>query len=208
MAFLTPAPQNFMQPIRSAIAEAFGLGWLDIEPVLLHFRVTLDSSNGAAGNKDIFRVPQGRTFLGYEMRGHVGMNNIGTEPLSSTTTSVMALASVRNRILQKAMNARVTLKHLDCDKMEIVQTDVDNNVGNGVTLPLAAIMFGKVVKWCRGNDVAPMIVPEDKRLQCNVTLADVAAVGGGTAANGYSAAGLSTEYGVTLAGALVRSSAT
>lgn len=201
MAALTPMPRNLQQPMRSAIAESFGLNWLDLAPVLVHFRVALNKDNGEAGDTDYFRVPQGRKFLGWEMRAHIGMNAIGSEALSSTLTSPLALASVKERELIKAMNARLILRHIDMDKMEVVQTDVRNSSQRNVTLPLSALMFGGV-QWCRGNDIAPLIVQEDNRLEAEVFLSDVTAVGGVTPA------GEETEYGVTLVGALIRQSAT
>lgn len=203
MAILTPAPINFQQPIRSAMAEALGLGWMDIEPVAIHFRVSLTAANGLAGNTDEFRIPQGRTFLGYEMIGHIGMDNMSTEALSTNNTALMSIAGARNRALVKAMNARATLRHLDAEKQKIIETDVRDSSGvTEITMPLSAIMFGRKVKWVDGNDIAPLIVPDNNRIQCKITLSDVALV------NGAGPAGLQTEYGVTLVGVLVRASAT
>lgn len=203
MAILTPAPINFQQPIRSAIMEGLGLGWSDIEPVAIHFRVSLTAATGLAGATDEFRIPQGRQFLGYEMFGHIGMDVLGTELLSTTATSPLSIAGARNRTLAKAMNARAQLRHLDAEKQRIIDTDVRDSSGvTSITLPLSAIMFGRKVRWVNGNDIAPLIVPDNNRIQCTITLNDVTTIGGTTAA------GLQTEYGVTLAGVLVRSSAT
>lgn len=203
MALLTHAPSNFMQPIRSAIAEALEIGWHDIAPVFIHFRIPLTAATGLAGGKDIYRVEGGYDLLVWEMRAHIALNAITSEALSSVAGSLLGIAGAKNRVAVKAMNARATLKNIDKDGVEIIDTNVTDSTGvTAVTLPLWAIMRTPV-KWCEGNDVMPLIVPEGDRLQCDIKLTDVTAD-----ATPVTNAGGATEYGVTLIGGLVRSRST
>lgn len=204
MIQLTPMPANFQQPIRSAIAEALGLSWYDLAPTMIHFRNVLTAA--AASATDTFRVEGGWAFVAWEMRAHIGMNSMSTEALSTTATSLLALPGAKNRTIVKAMNARCTLSLPDAEGVGIIETDVQNSTGQLSVdgLPLSALMplcGGAPVRWVEGNDVLPLIIPEDNRIKCVTTLNDVATVGGATSA------GASTEYGVSLIGAFIRARA-
>src|SRR5690606_39232617 len=133
--------------------------------------VQLDATNGREGDADYYRVPQGRKLLVWELRPHLGMNAISAELLSSDPTSLLSIPGARNRELIKAMNARVTLRQVDDNKREVFVTDVRSSTGQKrLTIPMSSLFHAGSLRWADGNDVAPLIVRENDRLECGVSL--------------------------------------
>lgn len=206
MAILTPAPANFQQKIRSELTEALQLGYADIIPSILHLRVTMSGTtvvNKAATvlptpASDIFRVGGDYNFLIGEIRAHLALNSVSTEETGGDLNGFMADASVKGRIVAKALNAKVSLFNADRNDLRFVENNIQNSsVGGplisdlslGSILPLAG---GSSIRLINKNYVMPLIVPGNERLQMRVTLTNAAA-----STN-------ATEYGLTCIGALVR----
>lgn len=206
MAILTPAPANFQQKIRSELTEALQLGYADIIPSILHLRVTMAGTtvvNKAATvlptpASDIFRVSGDYNFLIGEIRAHLALNSVSTEETGGDLNGFMADASVKGRIVAKALNAKVSLFNADRNDLRFVENNIQNSsVGGplisdlslGSILPLAG---GSSIRLINKNYVMPLIVPGNERLQMRVTLTNAAA-----STN-------ATEYGLTCIGALVR----
>jgi hypothetical protein len=204
MAVLTPAPLNFQQKIRSELAEGLQLSYADIIPVVLNLRVTMAATGAMPAavlptpQSDYFRMPGDYALLVSEMRADVTLNSISTETTASAT-GLNAMASVIARTTVKALNAKATLVNSDRNDLTVIETQIQNSSTNGAlksALCLASLMpvaGGSPLKFIDKGYVMPLIVPANERLTMTITLADAnAAIG-------------STEYGLTLLGALVRS---
>ena len=205
MAILTPAPANFQQRIRSELIEALQLGYADIIPSILHMRVTLAGTtivNKAATvlptpASDIFRVSGDYNFLIGEIRAHIALNSVSTES-TAAMTGMMADSSVRGRMIAKALNAKVSLFNADRNDLRFVENNIQNSSVGGPLLSnlcLASLMplaGGSSVKLINQGYIMPLIVPNNERLQMQVTLSNAMASTG------------ATEYGLTCIGALVR----
>jgi hypothetical protein len=207
VAILTPAPINFQQKIRSELAEALRLTYADIFPTVLHLRVTLGGvlnpgptvTLPAPGN-DIFRVPGDYALLVSEVRGHIALNELGSESTTApTNTGLLNIAGVRNRVVAKALNARMALVNADRDNLKFIETDIANSanpLGTSASLCLADLLpvaGGSPIRFIEEGDVMPLIVPGNERVKLTVGLNDANASLG------------QTEYGLTLMGAFVRS---
>jgi hypothetical protein len=211
MAILTPPPVNFQQRIRSEMTEALQLGYGDIIPSIVSLRVTLASTVAGAPpvatlpqpQSDFFRVPGDYTFLIGEVRPHLAINTVtGQNTAAPTNTGLLDLGGLRNRMIAKAMGARVLLVNADRNDLSFVENTIQNTSAPGGTqlaslclstlLPMAG---GSPIKLIGDNDVAPLIVPGNERLKLTVTLTDANAGVG------------ETEYGLVLIGAMVRSRA-
>lgn len=209
MAILTPAPVNFQQKIRSELTEALQLGYADIIPSVLHLRTTLAGTGAAPPNpatvapnagSDIFRVSGDYNFLVAEVRAHVALNAISTESANPLLgyTGMMTDASVSGRIVAKALNAKVSLFNADRNDLRFVENNIQNSSVGGPLISdlcLASLMplaGGSSIKLIDQGYIMPLIVPNNERLQMKVTLRDAQTATG------------STEYGLTLFGALVR----
>jgi hypothetical protein len=209
VAILTPAPINFQQKIRSELAEALRLNFGDIFPTILHLRVTLGGTLNPGppptvtlptpGN-DIFRIPGDYSLLVGEIRGHIALNELSQESTTApTNTGLLNIAGVRNRVVAKALNARMVLVNADRDNLKFVETDIANSanpLGISANLCLANLLpaaGGSPIKLIGDGDVMPLIVPGNERIKLTVALNDENASLG------------QTEYGLTLMGAFVRS---
>jgi len=203
VAILTPAPANFQQKIRSELTEALQLGYADIIPSILHLRTTLLGTGGPPATtlptpgSDIFRVSGDYNFLIGEVRAHIALNGVSTESTAGMT-GMMADASVRGRMIAKALNAKVSLFNADRNDLRFVENNIQNSSVGGPllsNLSLASIMpmaGGSSIKLINKNYIMPLIVPNNERLQMQVTLSNAMASTG------------ATEYGLTCIGALVR----
>lgn len=208
MAVLTPAPRNFQQRIRSELTEGLQLSYYDIIPVMLTLRTTITPSSGAlpavrpnfqsAAGTDIYRVPGEYAMVIGEIRGHIAMNELGSESTVGAT-GLNSLVGTRNRLAAKALNASVTLVNADRNDLTFVESSIQNSASQGgVFSPLS---LGSLLPMCGGSPIKlinkgylmPFLVPGNERLKLSVALAD-----GNVAAN-------QTEYGLTLIGAFVRS---
>lgn len=201
MAILTPAPINFQQKIRSALAEGLRLNYGDIFPTILHLRTTLASGAGPvlpSPGIDTYRTPGDYALVVGEIRAHIALN----VPTSETTvgkTGLLRVNGMRDRIIAKAMNARVTLVNADRDNLKLIETDISNSanpIGISGSLALSALMpeaGGAPLRYIADGDVMPFLVPANERLRMTVQLND--------AQTGME----ETEYGLVLMGAFVRS---
>lgn len=210
MAILTPAPKNFQQRIRSELTEGLSLSYYDIIPVALTLRTTLSPTSGAlpaarpnyqpVAGTDIYRVPGDYALLVGEIRGHIAMNQLGSEDTVGAT-GLNALAGTRNRLYAKALNTKVSLVNADRNDLTFVETSIQNSSSQGAVfspLSLATLLpgcGGSSIKLINKGYVMPLIVPGNERLKLSVFCAD------GNAAVGQ------TEYGLTMLGAFVRSRA-
>lgn len=201
MAILTPAPINFQQKIRSALAEALRLNYGDIFPTVLHLRTTLSSSPGPvvpSPGIDIYRTPGDYALVVGEVRAHIALNSISQE-YTTDKTGLLRINGMRDRVIAKAMNARVTLVNADRDNLKLIETDITssaNPLGISGSLALSSLMpeaGGSPMRLIADGDVMPFLVPANERLRMTVTLND-AMTGLGE-----------TEYGLVLMGAFVRS---
>ena len=210
MAILTPAPRNFQQRIRSELTEALNLSYYDIIPVALALRTTLSPSSGAlpavrpnfqpVAGTDIYRVPGDYALVVGEIRGHIAMNQLGSEDTVGAT-GLNALVGARNRLYVKALNTKVTLVNADRNDLTFVESSIQNSSSQGGVfspLSLASLLpgcGGSPIKLINKGYVMPFIVPGNERLKLSVACLD------GNAAVGQ------TEYGLTMLGAFVRSRA-
>jgi hypothetical protein len=202
MAILTPAPANFQQKIRSELTEALQLGYADIIPSILHLRVTLSGTGGDPATtlptpaSDIYRVSGDYNFLIGEIRAHLALNSISTE--TTAGVGMMNVESVKDRMIAKALNAKVSLFNADRNDLRFVENNIQNSSVGGPLISdlcLASIMplaGGSSIKLIQKGYIMPLVVPGNERLQMKVTLSDAGASTG------------ATEYGLTLIGALVR----
>lgn len=200
MAMLTPAPLNFRQTIRSALVESLQLNWGDIFPTVLHLRTTLASGPGPtvpAPGIDTYRMPGDYSLVIGEIRAHIALNEPSAE--AGGGSGFLGLPSYRDRVISKAMNARVTLVNADRDNLKAIETDINNSVsplGVSGTLALSTLMplaGGFPLRFISEGDVMPYLVGANERLRLQVQLND-ADTGIGE-----------TEYGLVLMGAFVRS---
>lgn len=199
MALLTPAPINFKQTIRSALAEGLRLNWGDIFPTVLHLRVTLDGTLGLpAPAVDTYRTPGDYALVIGEIRAHVAINKPSDEE-ASPGAGLLAIPDMQSRVIAKAMNARVTLVNADRDNLKLIETDISNTsspLGVFGTLALSSLMpmaGGAPMRLIADGDVMPYIAPANERLRMTVAVSDADVAGG------------ATEYGLVLMGAFVRS---
>lgn len=202
MAMLTPAPINFRQTIRSALVETLQLNWGDIFPTVLHLRTTLASTGvpGAAvlpaPGIDTYRAPGDYSLIVGEVRAHIAINSPSTEAYS---TGFLSVPSYQDRVIAKAMNARVTLVNADRDNLKLIETDINNSaspIGISASLALSTLLpmaGGCPMRLISDTDVMPFLVGANERLRLQVQLND-AETGLGE-----------TEYGLVLMGAFVRS---
>lgn len=208
MAILTPVPLNFSQKIRSELGEILQLSYADIMPAVIHLRAATQGTGGPPATAipetttDQFRVPGDYNLLVSEVRGHLALNNLSAEDAQAASgfTGMMLDATVRGRVIAKAMNAKVSLFNADRNNLTFVENNLQNsssttgalvsNLCLGTLLPLAG---GAPLKLIDQNYVMPLIVPGNERLQLQVTFRNAAATTG------------LTEYGLVLMGALVRS---
>lgn len=204
MSMLTPPPINFQQRIRSALAEALRLNYGDIFPTILHLRTTL-ASGGVSGAAtlpspgiDTYRTPGDYALVIGEIRAHIAINALSSETTDGNT-GLLRVNSMRDRIIAKAMNARVTLVNADRDNLKAIETDVSNSanpLGLSASLALSSLMpeaGGSPLRLIADGDVMPYLTPANERLRLTVQLND-AQTGLGE-----------TEYGLVLMGAFVRS---
>jgi hypothetical protein len=210
VAILTPAPRNFQQRIRSELTEALNLSYYDIIPVALALRTTLSPSSGGlaavrpnfqpVAGTDVYRVPGDYALVVGEIRGHIAMNQLGSEDTVGAT-GLNALVGVRNRLYVKALNTKVTLVNADRNDLTFVESSIQNSSAQGGVfspLSLASLLpgcGGSPIKLINKGYVMPFIVPGNERLKLSVACVD------GNAAVGQ------TEYGLTMLGAFVRSRA-
>lgn len=200
MAILTPMPVNFRQTIRSALAEALRLDYGSIFPTVLHMRVTLDGTAGLpAPAIDTYRIPGDYSLVIGEVRAHIALNGIGTENEETGATGLLQIPDMQSRVIAKAMNARVTLVNADRENLKLVETDITNTsspLGVSGSLPLSALMpvaGGSPIRFIADGDVMPYLAGGNERLRMTVSVNDA------------TTAGFSTEYGLVLMGAFVRS---
>ena len=203
MAILTPAPANFSQKIRSELTEALQLGYADIIPSVLHLRATMAGTGGPPAvtlptpGSDIFRVGGDYNFLVAEIRAHLALNSVSTESVAGMN-GMMTDSAISGRMIAKALNAKVSLFNADRNDLRFVENNIQNSSVGGPlisNLCLASLMpmaGGSSIKLIDQGYIMPLIVPGNERLQLTVTLTNAAASTG------------STEYGLTLLGALVR----
>jgi len=193
MALMTPAPQNFMEPIRSALAETLGLSYADILPQILHLRVALDQN--VVSGIDEYRIDGGYHFLVWEVHAHLApnaMNPLELDPID--------FAALKKHHRAKAWNCNFSLYNPDREAMKFTETDVQNSAGNVALASNLGDLLKQPVKFCEGNDIMPLIVMENDRLRMSASLVKTAFDGD---------AGLdTTEYGVMLIGAFVRARTT
>lgn len=200
MAQMTPAPQNFMEPIRSALAEALGLSYADILPQILNLRTTLDSTK--TGDIDEYRIDGGYHLLVLEVRGHIAMNQISSEAFAGAAGTLTSFGGIEQRTAVKALNCRVNLYNPDREAMKYIETDVQNSAGMLASqMALSSLMpvaNGRPIKFIDGNDIMPLLVMEGDRIRMSAQLIDTdAAIVGGQ-----------TEYGLDLVGFFVRARTT
>jgi hypothetical protein len=202
---ITSAPLNFQQRIRSELTEALQLGYGDIQPCVLHMRVTVAGS-GARPNvaipapaTDQWRNTGDMNFIVGEVHAHLAMNELASESTVGAT-GLNSLVGVRQRTIVKALNTKVTLVNTDRNNLRFVETDITSNTAGGGSvlspLSLASLLpaaGGSPVKLISEGYVMPYILPAQEQLQLTVSFLD------GNATLGQ------TEYGLTLVGALVRS---
>lgn len=193
MAQMTPAPQNFMEPIRSAIAETLGLSYADVLPQILHLRVSLDKNATAA--LDEYRIDGGYHFLVWEAHAHIAPN-----ALAPAGAGEAGIADLKKYHRAKAWNCSISLYNPDREAMRYIENDVQNSAGNtAVSMNLGDLMK-RPVKFCEGNDIMPLLVMENDRLRMGASLIKTAF---------DDDAGLdTTEYGVMLIGAFIRARTT
>jgi hypothetical protein len=208
MAILTPVPLNFQQKIRSELGEILQLSYADIMPTVIHLRVSTQGPGGPPATttpidqSDQFRIPGDYNLLVSEVRSHVALNNLSTEDARAANgfTGMMLDATVRGRVIAKALNAKVSLFNADRNNLNFVENNLQNsslvsgsllsNLCLATLLPMAG---GAPLKLIDQNYVMPLIVPGNERIQMQVSFRNAAATTG------------LTEYGLVLMGALVRS---
>lgn len=196
---LTPPPINFRQTIRSALVESLQLNYGDIFPTVLHLRTTMSSTQMSPG-VDIYRTPGDYALVIGEIRAHIALNVLSEE--EDGATGLLQIPDMQSRVIAKAMNARVSLVNADRDNLKLIENDITNTsnpLGVYGTLALSTLMpvaGGSPIRFITDNDVMPFLVPANERLRMTVTLNDA------------TTAGPSTEYGLVLMGAFVRSRGT
>jgi len=192
MAQMTPAPQNFMEPIRSALAETLGLSYADVLPQILHLRVSLDGTMTNA--LDEYRIDGGYHFLVWEVHAHIAPTQLN--PFDPP----LGISAIRKYHRAKAWNCSISLYNPDREAMRYIENDVQNSAGNtAVSMNLGDLMK-RPVKFCEGNDIMPLLVMENDRLRMGASLIKTAF---------YNDSGLdTTEYGVMLIGAFIRARTT
>ena len=200
MSQLTPAPLNFQERIRSELIEGLQMSYADIIPTVVHLRATMigDGTSIPSQGEDVFRIPGDYSFLVSEIHAHIAVNSPSTETVDGTNFGMTALYGTRNRVIAKALNAKVLLVNADRNDLTFVEASIQNSSSNGsVQSPLT---LGTIMPMCGGAPIklvdqgyiAPLIVPGNERLKMTVNLTNAVAARG------------STEYGLALFGALVR----
>jgi hypothetical protein len=200
---ITNPPLNFQQRIRSELTEALQLGYGDIQPCILHMRVTA-AGTGTRPNAvlptpgvDQWRNTGDMTLLVGEVRAHLALNEV-TQESTVGATGLNSLVGVRDRVIAKALNTKVTLVNTDRNNLRFVETDIITNTNAGSivsALSLASILpaaGGSPIKLIENGYVMPYLLPPQEQLQLTVNWLDANATLG------------QTEYGLTLIGALVR----
>jgi len=196
MALMTPAPQNFMEPIRSALAETLGLSYADILPQILHLRVALDQN--VVSGIDEYRIDGGYHFLAWEAHAHIAPNALA--PTESGLSLATDIAALRKYHRAKAWNCSFSLYNPDREAMKYVENDVQNSAGNVALSMNLGDLLKRPAKFCEGNDIMPLLVMENDRLRMGASLIKT---------DFTSDAGLdTTEYGVMLIGAFIRARTT
>lgn len=211
MAILTPVPFNFQQKIRSELTEQYQLSYADIIPTVIHLRVSLQGTGAPApgqaatvlpdAQSDQFRIPGDYNFVVSEVRGHVALDALSSESaiIANGFTGMLSDATVKGRVIAKALNAKASLFNADRNNLTFVENNLQNSSTNGALLSniclatLLPLAGGAPLKLIDQSYVMPLIVPGNERLQMQVTLRNAAA-----------STGL-TEYGLVCVGALVRS---
>lgn len=201
MSNLTPAPYNFQERIRSELIEGLQLSYQDILPTVVTLRTTLigDGVSVPSQGEDIFRIPGDYNFLVSEIHAHVTLNSPTTEDnVGGVNFGMSALYGIRNRVIAKALNAKMLLVNADRNDLTFVEPSIQNSSSNGAVqspLTLGTIMplcGGVPIKMVDQGYIAPLIVPANERVKLTVNLINAVTAKG------------STEYGVSLFGAMVR----
>jgi len=200
MSSLTPAPLNFQERIRSAVAEQMQLSDDDILVQVVNLLVTLDVNT--VTTTDSFQMPADRAFVGWEMHAHLAMNALSTELTLGTgaSTSVLEYGGMRDRAVAKLMNCHYLVDNIDAMSapLPIVDTTGQNsaNTTAGLQDRLSTLWpdaGGQPMRWARGNRILPLIVRPRERHRFTGTLIEK------TDTRLVAAA----EYGVSIWGAFV-----
>lgn len=174
------------QPIRSKVYE---MSQLDPEsyrgviiPLFARLAATADSGS------QTFRAPATHKLAIKKIYGHIALNALASETLDLSAVMVGNFTNspmLSERVLMKAMNARLTLKNTDRS-----QNIIDGGF-NSLTLVSLLPMFGGQVA---DFSDAPHILPAGETLELAINLVQTAA----------SILGGATEYGVIIVGDYVR----
>lgn len=172
--------------IRTKVVELTKLNPEEYRGVVIPMVKQLGSSD-MSGDVTI-RAPATHNLIIDQIFGHVALVNWATETLDLSAEKVGNFSSapnVRDRLLMKAMNARVQLVNTDR-----AQNVIDGGLGSLNLAAVVPVLGGRVVDWRE----APHVVPSGEQLQLSITLVqNVAGIRGGA-----------TEYGLILVGRYVR----
>lgn len=135
----------------------------------VQMKQTVTTGNAAGVPTTSYRAPANFHMLVFGIEGHLAFNSLSSETLS---VSNIGNPSVQDRLLIKAMNARLAF------------TNTDRNGGTKIfenaNLPLASVL-----DYLGGQPLAfepPHVVPNGENLQLDITMSDTTAavIGGST----------------------------
>jgi hypothetical protein len=178
------APKYTQEKIRSLLDESKKITMSNLRDDVVTLRVQL--SSGTLFGSDTFQIPSGRNFLIREIRGHFAFQQPSSEVAGAGTTMATSF-NLRDRMIAKALQARIALVNQDRSDLKVIESDI----GQNNTLCLASILQAAGGAPIVFGEELPLLVPAVDTLRLDVTLRDA------------TTAGVATEYGVTLIGSMV-----
>lgn len=180
-----PAGEESKYPIRSRVYEMTQLDPEVYRGAIIPLVARLAATDTTGSQQ--FRAPATHKLAIKEIWGHLALFALASETLDLSAVMVGNFTNspmLSERVLMKAMNARLTLKNNDR-----TQNIIDGGVGSLSLNAILPMCGGRVVKFDE-----PHIVPAGETLEMAVSLAQSTA----------SILGGATEYGVILVGDYVR----
>ena len=181
-----PAPDCYIETLRSRIVEGRTLSPDQYRPVVLPLQVTLGSSRliGSAS----FTIPSNQRFVIFQFMPHIvpvsvsapadatsGVFNVGVPAAGD----IIAGGTIEDRLLTKAMNCRINLAFVSYTYQVFPQQN------------FALSDLSSVAGESPGLMDMPAILPQGTNIDLQASLQDAGA------------AGADTEYGILLVGAYI-----
>lgn len=180
------AGEEAKQPIRATMYELTKLNPEEYRGAIIPLFARLAATD--TSGSQTFRAPATHNLAIKKIYGHIALNALASETLDLSAVMVGNFTNspmLSERVLMKAMNARITLKNSDRS-----QNIIDGGFGSQTLVSLLPMFGGQVADF----EKAPHILPAGETLEMAVSLVQSTA----------SILGGATEYGVVLIGDYVR----